>query len=336
MKRLINFLVLIMLSTTLFAQNNSISNWNLYNNVIQYSSFPTKEFGNNEDVKDWIINKSPNNYSIEVDTFTFNNSIGSNIIVTKLGKVYPDTFLLLMAHYDTKVGEIGSNDNGTGISALLEISNAIKNIDFEYSVKFVYTDGLYNSLPIGRGFRDFFNNYILVNNTQILSVLNPDGIGIGTDKVYITTPYEVSFQKYNDKFIQKLNDNGLSHTTFNNGIISDWSIFYSYAHALGVFDYSGQDDGLQYINIDYLSKVANSMLDYSIDILKPLNPLSVKEENNYMSNIPNPINGELVLDYPVDIYDISGNYLGNFYRINLKPGIYILKDKNDFKKVVVI
>jgi len=100
--------------------------------------------------KNWIKNKyqTYGYTNIVEDNFTENGRTVSNIVITKTGSVYPNTFIIIDAHYDT-INGVGANDNGSGTALLLEIARVMANVPTEYSIKFIHfageEHGLYGS-----------------------------------------------------------------------------------------------------------------------------------------------------------------------------------------------
>lgn len=74
------------------------------------------------------------------DTYSYSGSTCKNLIVTKIGTVYPDVFVIVDGHYDTVVGP-GTNDNGSGTAVILEMARLLQSIPTEYSVKFINFSG---------------------------------------------------------------------------------------------------------------------------------------------------------------------------------------------------
>lgn len=108
-------------------------------------------------------------------TYTGSPSVCKNLIVTKVGTVYPNTYVIVCGHYDS-IGGTGTNDNGSGLVSILETARLLKNIPTEYSIKFINfsgeEDGLYGS-----------RHYVsaIVNGTtpkmDIRLVINIDEVG---------------------------------------------------------------------------------------------------------------------------------------------------------------
>ncbi len=61
----------------------------------------------------------------------------SNLEVSRPGHRHPDAILLIGAHYDSVFGSPGANDNGSGVAALLEISQRFMAAEIARTVRFV-------------------------------------------------------------------------------------------------------------------------------------------------------------------------------------------------------
>jgi aminopeptidase YwaD len=103
---------------------------------------------------DWLKNKYSSygyttNQIIE-DPYTYSGSSTTvkNLVVTKVGTVYPNTYVIICGHYDS-IGGTGTNDNGSGVACILETARLLVNIPTDYSIKFINfsgeEDGLYGS-----------------------------------------------------------------------------------------------------------------------------------------------------------------------------------------------
>ena len=162
---------------------NQCSQSNINNDLTQFESLGLKRRGTAQlqNTLDWLKNKySSYGYStaqIQEDSYTYSGSTATckNLIVTKIGTLYPNTFVIVCGHYDS-IGGTGTNDNGSGISCILETARLLQNIPTDYSIKFINfsgeEDGLYGS-----------KHYVsdIVNSTNpkmnIRLVLNLDEVG---------------------------------------------------------------------------------------------------------------------------------------------------------------
>ncbi len=155
----------------------NVSASNILDDLTTFVDFGVKEPGTSEieDAKNWIIERyqSLGYTAIQTQAFNVFGQSTSNIIVTKTGSVYPNTFLIIDGHYDTVNGP-GANDNGSGTALILELARLLKDVDTEYSVKFIHFSGEEDGL-IGSEY--YVNNTVIPENLDIKLVLNIDEVG---------------------------------------------------------------------------------------------------------------------------------------------------------------
>lgn len=156
---------------------------NINSNLTAYENLGLKRRGtvSLQNTFNWLKTKylefGYTNAQIQEDSYTYTGSsaVCKNLIVTKVGTVYPNTFIIVCGHYDS-IGGTGTNDNGSGLASILETARLLKNIPTEYSIKFINfsgeEDGLYGS-----------KHYVtaIVNGTtpkmDIRLVINIDEVG---------------------------------------------------------------------------------------------------------------------------------------------------------------
>lgn len=125
-------------------------------------------------------------YEVKVDSFDIQGSKGvhgqsQNISVLKPGKSSRE--VIVGAHYDTLSvkGNRGTDDNGSGVSLVLEMALRLKDVDTSYSVRFVF---------FGAGELDMLGSKTYVSNlssealNNIVGMINVDSIIVG-DKTYV-------------------------------------------------------------------------------------------------------------------------------------------------------
>ena len=162
---------------------NQVSQTNTTTNLTDFENFGIKVRGSaaQTNTLNWIKNKYLS-YGFTAgqmveDSFTYSGStaICKNLIVTKTGTLYPNTFVIICAHYDTTNGK-GTNDNGSGTNVLLETARLLQSIPTEYSIKFIHFSGEEDGL---RGSQHYVSN--VVNSTtpklDIKLVFNIDQVG---------------------------------------------------------------------------------------------------------------------------------------------------------------
>lgn len=109
------------------------------------------------------------------DSYSYSGFTCKNLVVTKVGTVYPNTYVIVCGHYDSIVG-VGTNDNGSGVAAILEIARLLKDIPTEYSIKFINFSGEEDGL---RGSQHYVDSVVNATNPKmnIRLVFNLDEVG---------------------------------------------------------------------------------------------------------------------------------------------------------------
>ena len=173
---------------------NQCSQANITNNLTAYESLGLKRRGTTslQNTFDWLKNKYLGfGYTVsqmQEDSYTYTGSsaVCKNLIVTKVGTVYPNTYVIVCGHYDS-IGGTGTNDNGSGLVSILETARLLKNIPTEYSIKFINFSGEEDGL---HGSKHYVS--AIVNGTtpkmDIRLVINIDEVGgvAGLDNDTIT------------------------------------------------------------------------------------------------------------------------------------------------------
>lgn len=125
---------------------NQVSQTNITTNLTEFQNLGVKRRGTIplENTYNWLRNKylgfGFTTAQLEEDTYTNATFTCKNLIVTKVGTVYPNTYVIICGHYDSVIGT-GTNDNGSGTSAILEIARLLKDVPTEYSIKFIHFSG---------------------------------------------------------------------------------------------------------------------------------------------------------------------------------------------------
>jgi len=160
---------------------NLVSQSNINTYLQEFEGLGVKTTGStaNNNAYNWLKNKYLSfGYSesqITKDDFIYSGKTTSNLIVTKTGTKYPNTFVIICGHYDTITGT-GTNDNGSGVSVILEVARLLKNVSTEYSIKFINFSGEEQGLL---GSAHYVSNVVNATSPKmsIRLVLNIDEVG---------------------------------------------------------------------------------------------------------------------------------------------------------------
>ncbi len=162
---------------------NQCSQINITSNLQEFEALGVKRRGTTalQNTLNWLrteyLNYGYTASQLQEYSYTYSGStaICKNLVVTKVGTLYPNTYVIVCGHYDSITGT-GTNDNGSGTVAILEIARLLRNIPTEYSIKFINFSGEEDGL---RGSQNYVNT--VVNSTtpkmDIRVVFNMDEIG---------------------------------------------------------------------------------------------------------------------------------------------------------------
>jgi len=158
-----------------------VSQANISQDLASFQSFGIKYRGTaaQANALNWLKNKylefGYTASQIAEDPFTYGGTTCKNLVVTKIGTTFPNTFVIIDGHYDT-VGGPGVNDNGSGTAVILEIARLLKNIPTQYSIKFIHFAGEEDGLI---GSQHFVENVVNATNPKmdIRVLVNLDQVG---------------------------------------------------------------------------------------------------------------------------------------------------------------
>ncbi|SFN36015.1 aminopeptidase YwaD [Chryseobacterium oleae] len=191
MKKITTVLLLSLSAYSLQGQNfiqayqtrvDKVSQTNITSNLQGFGNLGIKTTGSveNNNALEWLKAKyQAYGYSasqITEDSFTYSGNTSKNLIITKTGTVYPNTYVIICGHYDTVNGP-GVSDNGSGTSILLEAARILKDVPTEYSIKFIHFSGEEQGY---QGSSHYVNNVVFQNNARQLTlkvVFNIDQVG---------------------------------------------------------------------------------------------------------------------------------------------------------------
>ena len=318
---------------------NQCSATTVLSNLTEYESLGVKRSGTValDNTLTWLKNKylsyGYTSSQITEDSYTYNGStaVCKNLIVTKIGTLYPNTFVIIDGHYDS-INGTGTNDNGSGLVCILEVARLLQNIPTQYSIKFINFSGEEDGL---QGSHHFVTS--VVNGTtpkmNIKLVFNLDEVGgvAGLVNNTITCERDLSNPSSN---------NAASNTITNEliacvGLYSPLNTFLDRAYASDYMSFQSNNE----IITGFFEKNETSHKHTSTDLLINMDPtynynvakaaigamLHFAVVDNSMSNeefeagfqgsfFPNPtkdflnINcGKLDRNYTFSLVDLQGN-----------------------------
>lgn len=190
MKNLLAYVSFCLLTYSSFAQQyvpfygsvvDQVSSSNILNNLTEFENLGVKRRGTPalQNTLDWLKAEylSYGYTAAQMQEYSFTNGTATckNLVVTKLGTLYPNTFVIICGHYDTITGK-GTNDNGSGVVTIFEVARLLQNIPTEYSIKFINFSGEEDGLI---GSQHFVSTVVNATNPKmnIKLVFNIDEVG---------------------------------------------------------------------------------------------------------------------------------------------------------------
>ena len=318
--------------TTGSTQNNNAFTW-LQHKYVSYG---------------YTTSTTATDLKIESQSFTYSGKTSKNIIVTKKGTKYPDTYVIICGHYDTIVGP-GVNDNGSGVAIILEMARLLKNVPTEYSIKFINFSGEEQGLL---GSQAYVTN--IVNGTtpkmNIRLVFNLDEVGgvagANNNKIYCEkdgTPTQptsmastyATYPSTNNAASNTFNTILMNcFTLYNNGAVSPVTSYIERSDympfdknndvSIGLYEYNQSSHPHKstdtYANMDPIyvynvGKVATAAVQhFAVATTSTLGTENIKPSEVRLSLFPNPVKDYLFVgidekEFETSVYDLSGKLI---------------------------
>lgn len=278
----------------------------LNQNLETHVGFGSKQPGTDALVNsfNWLKNSYENwGYTdIAIDTFAYNGHECYNLIVTKTGVKYPDEYLIVDGHYDTRNGP-GANDNGTGTAIVLECARLLKELDTDYSIRFIH----FSAEEVGLiGSRHYVDQVVVPEDHNIKLVFNIDAVGgvNGMVNDIIVCEQDESYPHENDLASSQYTDTlavlmemySELNTEINYAYATDYVPFMEEGYIItGLYEYNetpyahSPNDVIENMDLDYFHEVAKGSIAASLYFSGAHNYTMLNELTNlHIRVFPNP------------------------------------------------
>lgn len=343
---------------------NQVSQESILNHLQEFENLGVKTTGsaNVDKAFDWLKSKylsfGYEESQISTHPFTYQGRPAKNLILTKTGTKYPNTYVIICGHYDTVVGP-GTNDNGSGVSVILEIAKLLREVSTEYSIKFINFSGEEQGLI---GSRRYVSE--VVNGTQpkmdIKLVFNIDEVGgvknLVNNKIYcerdedqIPSHNNAASDAVTRELMNYVNYYSELEPVLGRAYSSDYMPFEKNGEVItGFFEYHysphahTSTDVLANMDPVYVYRVAKAATGAMMHFSVAQDPeyvatIEVGHHSEFFRISPNPaktflnleFNDQKIKNYHFSLYDVSGKLIlktENEKKINIteiKDGLYI-------------
>lgn len=330
---------------------------NLEGNLIEFANFGEKQMGSAAatNTLNWMVDlyQSWGYTNIEQHEVNQWGQTGYNLIVTKTGSVYPDTYIIIDGHYDTINGP-GANDNGSGTAIILEMARILRDINTEYSIKFIHFTAEEWGLI---GSYQYVEDVVIPQNLDIRLVFNIDQVGgiAGDINDTITCEQDQSSPNYNNSqsadfthqlmTCMELYSDLETNLSFAYG--SDYVPFQEEGFVItGLYEYNespyphSSQDTVENVDFDFIHQVAKGTMGALCHFAQAFNVMETDDQNSgSVITFPNPVDKILTVKTPrsgekkIQLNDLSGKIIfqdvfsDNEFNIDtskIPNGIYIL------------
>lgn len=167
--------------------------------------------------RDYIVDRlNDMGYKVKTLKFKVKDYDTYNIEVNKKGKDSSKT-ILIGAHYDGRAEGNAFDDNGSGISILLELCDIFKNIDTKYNLKFMFF-GAEEINVLGNGLHgsyDYVESLSKKQKENIKLMINLDTLVCG-DRMYVYNAYkEMGVSEESKEIFEKFKEVSNGRINFN-------------------------------------------------------------------------------------------------------------------------
>ncbi len=351
---------------------NQVSTSNLQTNLTTFANFGEKELGSNQadNAFNWLVDlyESWGYTSIEQHEVSAWGETGYNLIVTKTGTVYPDTYIIIDGHYDTINGP-GANDNGSGTVILLELARILKDIPTEYSIKFIHFTAEEWGLI---GSYQYVEDIVLPQNLDIRLVFNIDQVGgvAGETNDTITCERDESNPGGNNSQSAQFTNQLMNcvelysdlETNLGEAYGSDYVPFQEEGYVVtGLYEYNespyphSPDDTLEHVDFNFIHQVAKASMGALCHFAVVQEDMAVNDSQlDVLRVYPNPADDLLTVQTnsksitQMQLTDLMGKIVWTSSQIedetkidtsHLPNGVYLLNltgnKVNSSKKIII-
>ena len=289
---------------------NQCSATTVLSNLTEYENLGVKRRGTValDNTLTWLKNKylsygyTASQITEDSYTYTGSTAVCKNLIVTKIGTVYPNTFVIIDGHYDS-INGTGTNDNGSGLVCILEVARLLQNIPTQYSIKFINFSGEEDGL---QGSQHFVTSVVNATTPKmnIKLVFNLDEVGGVAGLVNNTITCE--------RDLSNPTSNNVASNTITNelitcvGLYSPLNTFLDRAYASDYMSFQSNNE----IITGFFEKNETSHKHTSTDLLINMDP-------NYNYNVAKAAIGAMlhfaVVDTSMSNEEFEAGFQGSFF-----------------------
>ncbi len=245
----------------------------------------------NAAARDWIYDKFvESGYdSVWLDPFTSYVTDCHNVVACKEGTLYPETYIVIGAHFDAVANCPGADDNASGTAGVLEIARVLKDVELPITLIFVAFD----AEEVGLLGSKHYASEAFANGDDIVCMLDMDMIGAtgNSDKANLfhgpVDSYAILWNELGKTYagitgVLSGTTGGSDHYPFQQlGYDVCFSIEYFFSMV-----YHSPDDNTDHMDFDYMTRMVRANLATAFTVagcLPPVRITSIQDPNDGQS-----------------------------------------------------
>ena len=293
-----------------FADKTKTSADNMMKTVREISGYPRSvNDATHLDAMNYVTDKlteygyEPQKQSFEFDYMDWSDETtktvnGTNIVAVKPADLTPNGDILIIgAHYDGEKGFPAANDNGSGLSVLLELARVLKKLPSDTEIRFVAFDaeetGLNGSKAYVKTLKDEQENIVGMINFDMLGAAKAKEFGVYTaeDKTNYLTDILKACPDFDEVAFRRHMFGMSDHMSFSPLVIPN----INFCHESVEGEYHCENDIADNINPDRLKTAADSGYFIASTVMSNLSGSYKAEKNPILSDKILDITAETVI-----------------------------------------
>lgn len=293
-----------------FADKTETSADNMMKTVREISGYPRSvDDATHLDAMNYVTDKlteygyEPQKQSFEFDYMDWSDETtktvnGTNIVAVKPADLMPNGDILIIgAHYDGEKGFPAANDNGSGLSVLLELARVLKKLPSDTEIRFVAFDaeetGLNGSKAYVKTLKDEQENIVGMINFDMLGAAKAKEFGVYTaeDKTNYLTDILKACPDFDEVAFRRHMFGMSDHMSFSPLVIPNLT----FTHEAIAGEYHCENNIADNINPDRLKTAADSGYFIASTVMSNLSGSYKAEKNPILSDKILDITAETVI-----------------------------------------
>lgn len=285
---------------------------------------------------------------------------GRNVYAKQIGALYPDSIVMICAHYDA-VADYCADDNASGVGIVLEAARILGQFQFQKTIVFALWDeeeiGLIGAKNYAGKSYQAGDKYVAVLNIDMAAYDSNDDRVFDIDLNSTSGSGKMKDRLVNITATQNLNI--IPEVVKPGTSASDHSAFWDFGYPAVLMGeswetsdqnskYHTAEDRIALFNLPYYHEIAKLAVGFVGELATPVNSVSVAEYNKELYAYIDPVSNQLLVEVKnpslLKIYNLNGALLfsttvsqgrSNVDVGHFSSGVYLVKATGIASKLAI-